>query len=206
MPIVTQVEPIDKDIELFISEMFSPAARSLALALVARTQLAEADQTNQSALKYVPAHKTIVDGSEGASEYGVRPDGLIVYEFELITDLFEWIAQQLETHAPVKSGQFSKSFAFFADGSEVEVGTELPDASQYVFLNTQPYASKIERGESPQAPDGVFQVVATMAQQRFGNLARITFGYRAPVSGAFLTGHAGNKSANRTPAIIITVK
>ena len=52
-------------------------------------------------------------------------------------------------------------------------------AEEYVFINTQPYARKIEgtggRRMAPQAPDGVYQAVATLAQRRFGNIARITF-------------------------------
>lgn len=206
MPVVTKVDPIAKDIEIMISETLSPAARSLAFADFARTQLAEGEQINQSVLGRIPSHKTFVDGSEGANEDGVRPDGVIVYEFELINDLFMWIADQLRTHAPVKTGKFRDSFTFYADGTEIDVGSEIPDGAEFVFLNVQPYARKIERGESPQAPEGVFQVVATMAQARFGNLARITFGYRTPLGGAFLTGRAGNRSDDRTPAIIITVK
>ncbi len=109
---------------------------------------------------------------------------------------------------------------------EVDVGTEIPEASEYAFLNTQPYSRKIERGESPQAPEGVFQVVATLAQSRFGNIAKITFSYRAVMGGAIgawamtpsarslaaRSGSTGSSDIKRTewltrsPAIIITVK
>jgi hypothetical protein len=67
-------------------------------------------------------------------------------------------------------------------------------ASRYEFVSTVPYARKIERGLSPQAPDGVYQVVAVLAQKRFGNVARIRFSYRA------LPGVEG-----RQPAIIIQI-
>jgi hypothetical protein len=136
MPITTRAEPIDRDIELLISEFFSPAARSAAIAAFARGQLADAEQVNESVLGHVPAHTTTVDGSEGASEDSVRPDGVIVYQFELITDLCVWIMDQLRAHAPEKSGKFRDSFAFFADGDEVDIGDEVPSAAEYVFLNS----------------------------------------------------------------------
>ena len=55
--------------------------------------------------------------------------------------------------------------------------------TQAVYLNIQPYARKIERGESPQFPDGVYQAVAAIASRRFSNLAKITFTFEAPVGG-----------------------
>jgi hypothetical protein len=89
-----------------------------------------------------------------------------------------------------------------------------------VFVNVQPYARKIERGESPSAPEGVYEAVATLARQRFGNVARIRFEYRVPVGGgtaleawAGRTGQrrrAGRQRSSewnrRQPAIVITVK
>jgi hypothetical protein len=206
MTITTKVEPIARDIEIIINETLSPAARSAAFASFARDMLKEGEEINRSVLGRIPRHKTFVDGSEGAKEDAVRPDGVIVYEFELLNDLFLWIADQLRRHAPVKTGKFRDSFTFYADGSEVDVGSQIPDASEYTFINIQPYARKIERGESPQAPEGVFQVVATMARARFGNLAKIGFVYRSPIGGVFQGGRVGNRSGTRTPAISITVK
>ena len=52
------------------------------------------------------------------------------------------------------------------------------------MLNAQPYARKIERGQSDQAPDGVYEGVATLAKRRFGNVAFVGFGYRSFPGGA----------------------
>lgn len=185
MPLETRVEPIDRDIDLIFKETLSPEARSAMLAAAAQDQLHQAEQTNLSVLGRIPPHRTFVDGAAGASETAVRPEGTIVYEFSLVSEIFLWIAEQLKAHAPVGSGKdphpglYRSSFTFFADSKEVDVGSVIPaDAAEYVFTSTLPYTRKIEQGKSSQASEGVFQVVADMARSRFGNTARIEFTYR----------------------------
>lgn len=200
MPVSIKVEPINRDIAVILRDDLSPEARSATLAEFAREVLAEGERTNQVALGRIPPHETFVDGREGAQPESVRPDGVIIFEFSLLEDLFSWIGEQLVLHSPVKSGRFARSFKFFADGIEVAENAPVsPLVSEFVFLNTQPYSRKIERGESPQAPDGVFQAVAALAMRRFGNIARISFSYRTAIEG-------GGGRNGRTPAIVITVR
>ncbi|GIQ73191.1 hypothetical protein [Bradyrhizobium sp. RD5-C2] len=200
------IDPLDLDFEVLIREEFSPAARSAAIAAVAREQLAEAQAVNVAALSFVPAHSTLVDGQAGAAEDQVRPDGVIVYTFQLLPEIFGWIVEQLRAHAPVLTGRFRDSFEFYADGALADPSGEIPAASEYVFLSPLAYARKLEEGSSRQAPDGVFQAVATLAAQRFGNQALIRFVYRAPIDGALLTGRAGGRSDLRVPAISIQLR
>jgi hypothetical protein len=216
----TKVEPIDRDIELIFAQDLSPQARSAKLAEFAKESLVQAEQQNERVLGHVPPHETFVDGSPGRSVDAVAPDGTIVFEFELLADLFAWVHDQLVTHSPVLSGRYSKSHLFYADGAEVDITGQIPPASEYVFVNVQPYARKIERGQSPAAPEGVYEAVAALARQRFGNVARIRFGYRVPVGGSTpLEGWAGRTKQRRRgrkekasewnrrqPAIVITVK
>ncbi len=220
MRIETKIEPIDRDIELIFAEELSPQTRSVKLAEFAREALAQAEQQNERVLGHVPPHETFVDGSPGRSVDTVAPDGTIIFEFELLTDLFTWVHEQLVVHSPVLSGRYSKSHLFYADGAEIDINGQIPQASEYVFVNIQPYARKIERGESPSAPEGVYEAVATLARQRFGNLARIRFEYRVPVGGITpldawtgrtrqrqRTGRKRSSEQNqRQPAIVITVK
>lgn len=204
------IEPLDLDFQVLIAEEFSTAARSARLADFAREQLADAQAVNRSALGFVPPHVTVVDGLAGASEDRVRPDGVIVYSFELLGDLFGWILGQLRAHAPVRSGAFRDSLQLFADGVLVDPGAgEIPPAKEYVFLSPLPYARKIEgsgaRGpESRQAPDGVFEAVAALAAQRFGNQAQIRFSFRAPLGDRLISGKPGNDL--RVPAIVVTLR
>lgn len=237
MRVSARVEPIDKDLEVIFREELSPSARSSVLARVAREALVEGDEQNRSVLGRIPPHKTFVDGGEGRSEDDVSPSGTIVYEWEILTDLFLWIADQLKTHSPVGRGRdrhpglYQKSHTLFADGTEVDIGAQIPEAREYVFMNMLDYARKIEQGESSQASDGVYESIAALARQRFGNVAKISFTYRGIVAGkqinpetigaaryqsrrnartgrfAFQGGsRAHNVSSVRFPAIVITVR
>ena len=185
--------PISREIEALISANLSREAQSRQFAEFARGELVKADDLNAESFGKAPEHITIVDGRRGASEDTNKGDGATIeYEFQtVLADLFEWIGEQLVTHSPVGSGKdphpglFAKSFLFFADGVEVDPSHPVPKASEYVFLNTQIYSRKIEAGESPQAPDGVFEAVAALASRRFGNIARISFSYRTAISRIF---------------------
>lgn len=199
MVVRTKVEPIERDIQLLISQDLSPAAQSKVFADYARQQIDDARVQNRKVLGREPRMTLTVDGREGGRLESVKPNGVVKAEFHLINDVLMWIRDQLERHSPVKSGRYRKSHALTADGTEVADGQNIPPASEYVFINLQPYARKIERGQSSQAPDGVYQAVATLAK-RFGNQAKISFGYRTPMFGA-VHGWAQTASAKRHAAM-----
>lgn len=206
MTLRVRVEPIDRDIELMINEELSPRAQSRFFAEYAGEQIDEARAQNRQILGRNPRERITVDGREGAPLEDVKPDGgVVIAEYELFDDVLSWIGNQLETHSPRKSGRYAKSHTVFADGIEIEIDGKIPDADEYIFINTLPYARKIERGQSSQAPDGVYQVVASLAQRRFGNIAKITFSYRTAILGSIIGGRAGNSSEQRNPAIIVRV-
>jgi hypothetical protein len=208
----TRFTPLSRDIDLLIRQDLSPEAQSATLAAFARETLAEVEAGNEAALGHPTPHETYVDGRSGASESTVRPGGTIVYEFDLLTDLFAWIDEQLRQHSPVGKGRdqhpglYQKSHIFYADDVEADPLSPPPGIRVGTFVNATPYARKIEDGQSPQAPDGVYEVVTALASRRFGNIARVQFGYRTAVGGSVLNGPAGNKSAGRNPAIIVTVR
>jgi hypothetical protein len=192
------IDPIDS--AAIIDGAFSPAAMSAAIADAAREALADGEKINSDALGFVPTHTTTVDGVKGASEDSVRPDGTIEYTFNLLPDVFSWIADMLQQFAPVLSGRFKSSFELYADGVVIDPAGIIPQAAVFIFMSIVEYASKIEgenkAPESKQAPNGVFEAVAVLAQQHFGNQVNISFGYRQPFASA---------SAHETPAITITV-
>jgi hypothetical protein len=184
----TRVEPIDRDVNLIIDELLSPAARSREFAETARSFLADADETNRRVLGRIPPSHTFVDGREGAALESVHPDGVIVREYDLIAEALIWISDELKRKSPKLSGRYGNSHTLFADGVEVDIGGVIPAAEKYVFLNTTAYARKIEgaSGRPPssrQAPAGVYQVTARQASAKFGNSAKITFAYDAPLGG-----------------------
>ncbi len=195
MPITTKIQPIDKDIQLVLNEELSKAAQNAIFQQYARDQIEKVKLANAKAMGRVPKYTVSVDGRFGASITTAKVPGTIVAEFEITTEALLWIAQQIEIHSPLKSGRFRNSSVLLADGALISAWGDIPDAEEYVFINSQPYARKIEAGKSSQAPDGVYQAVATLAHGRFGaNVAKITFGYRPLISGA-VHDWAGTKSA-----------
>ncbi len=221
MVVVVRIKPVNLDIKVAFNGMLSPEHRSKLLATYAQEKLQQADERNEAAAGYVPEHDTFVDGVAEAPLSSVRPDGVIVFQFKLLGELFQWIKEMLEEHSPVKSGEYQESHVFYADGTEADPA-DAPQASQYLFVNAQPYSPKIERGESPQAPEGVYEGIAAMAQAKFGRVARIQFGYMHEPSGGIrkaaprrgvLPRISRRTSARRTlvgadinqPAIIISV-
>lgn len=202
MPMSVKIEPINRDIVLFLADM-SPDARSNALADFARTEIASARAQNIRVLGPIPRERTFVDGRLDAPLESVRPDGVIHSEFELIKEVLDYIADQLDAASPVLTGRYQRSHIMLADGLEVLSGEQAPDAEEYIFVNTQPYTRKLERGASSQAPDGIYQVVAMLARRKFGEVARITFSYRTVTGGAIVSGRAGNRAENRNPAIVV---
>jgi hypothetical protein len=211
MAVQTRVEPIDRDVRLIIDETLSPAARSRQFASNAGAFILEGDEINRRVLGRVPPRKTFVDGREGAPLESVRPDGVIVAEWELVSDVLVFIADQLRAISPVRSGRYQASHTLFADGTEVPVGNGIPVANEYVFLSDTEYSIKIEGvpgrpPQSKQAPKGVYQITALKANGIYGNTAKVRFEWRKPFRGGLVTGKAGNKSDGRVPAIIVTIR
>jgi hypothetical protein len=192
--LTARVEPLVRDVDLMLRDDLGAKGKSALLAAFALDAINDAAQQNKQALGAVPPYDIYVDGQEGAQLTSVKPDGVIRAEFHLIGEALAWIATQLETHSPVLTGRYAKSHELFADGTQTDNPNNPPPADEYVFTNIQPYARKIERGKSSQAPDGVYQAVATLAQRRFGNVAKITFSYRTVISG------------ERNPAIIVRLR
>lgn len=221
MAIRTRIEPIGREIEVIIDQTLSPKARSRVLAEFAREAIGEAQETNRRALGHVPGHETRVDGRLGAPIDSVKPEGRIDVEFHLLIDVFVFILEELRRLSPVRSGAYRAAHTFFADFHQADPANP-PEAREYVFINLQPYARKIETGRiQTRMPPGVYEAAASSARRRFGNVARIRFGYRSTPSGAVggwaaRTGRTSTKYARnrpgaraewltRQPAIVITL-
>ena len=187
-----------------------PAERSKEFAEMALAEILDARAINRRALGAEPLYTTYVDGNANAALESVKPNGVIFVEFQLITEVLAFIGQQLEMFSPVKTGRYKRSHVLLADGIAMELDTpamlaQLAIAEEYVFVNTVPYARKIERGMSPQAPDGVYQAVANIARTRYSKIARITFSYRTIVGGLMIGGREGDRSEKRNPAVIVRI-
>lgn len=197
MAVTVRVEPIAKDVALMLADIKGPGAGQ-ALAEFAREEIEAAKETNRSVFGRVPPYKIVVDGNKGASLDSVRGDGVIFVEFELLGDVLTFISDMLHQFSPTKTGTYKRSHIILADGQEIAPSGQAPIAAEYVFINTVPYARKIERGSSSQAPNGVYEAVSLLARRRFGNIAQIVFAFRSITT--------GRGRSDRNPAVVVRLR
>lgn len=191
---MARVNPVARDIDLLIEEVMSPKEISARFAMAAGELIDEARDANRIALGYLPDLDVYVDGREGAALSSVRPNGTITAVFDVLEGVLEWIGRELVEMSPVLTGTFARSHVLFIDGVERDPAAPLPaNFEEAAFLNSQPYARKIERGQSGQAPDGIYEAIAAVAKRRFGNIAQIRYSFRS------LTG----EHTARQPAIVV---
>lgn len=172
----------------------------------------------------LPAHPTVetwVDGVKGAALAGVKPDGIVRFEFNYLGEIARFVLDTLRQRSPYRDKKpgakppthYRDVHAIFLDGNEIaDVPTEIPGDAELVFANLQPYARKIERGLSWQAKDGVYEIVAGIAKRRFGNTAMVRFTYRefpgAGPGGPYARHPRPSRRSldDRFPCIVITAR
>lgn len=183
MSFSAKMELFDKVEILKGLEELTPQGRSAALAQFATVQIGLADAVNSRSFgKRIP-YDTFVDGRPERNLSRVRPDGVIVAEWQFGVEIVEWIYRTLREKAPVLKGEYRDSITIFADGVAVGSPKDTEGADQVFIMATVPYARKLEgvAGEkymSSQAPEGVFSVVYSTAKRRFGNQAKIIYTFR----------------------------
>jgi hypothetical protein len=204
MSLKIKIDPIERITAVDVRNDISLPDQKASVTQFVQAGIDEAKATNQSVLGRVPPFTVTVDGNEGAPIGSVNPDGgTIIVEFELVGDVLQWIAQTLLDRSPVVSGDYRRGHTLFADGVEVDPLGIVPQASQYIFVNTVPYARKIEVGKTESGRDFVIQVqnriyerTAADAKAKYGNLANIKFSYQA-VTGGAIGAWASTPSAHR---------
>jgi hypothetical protein len=173
-----------------LQALLGPDVRAQILSEAARDIVAQTDAANAAAIGGAVSHLTTVDGSVTEDIGRVRAEGTIVRTYDLMPGVLVQIGEWLWQHSPVRTGRYQHSHRLEADGNviaDVTDGWTLPalpqGVNEFTFLSTVFYADPIEPhgskpGESRQAPDGVYQVVAEMAKAAFGALAAFSFEYR----------------------------
>lgn len=213
MVVKTTVERLD--LTDLLSDL-TPKAQSASVADFAKDRLAEAQSFQKRAGGRAAKFAVTVDGRTGASIDSVRPNGRIVIEFELVTELLAWIARALWERSPVGSGRYRSGHTLYADGRPIGALSggvlpgHLPDAREYSFSNVQPYAHKIEIGRTHSGraftihvPNRVYERTASDAAARFPGLGKVVFAERAVVAGVL---RRARKSPGETsyPTIVVT--
>lgn len=220
MALKIKIDPVERATEASVRADLSLPEQRRAAAQFAQEGLNEAKEINRRILGRVPPYTTTVNGHEGAPLESVNPDGgSIIFEFELATEVLQWIGEALLERSPVVSGAYKRGHTLFADGQETTLGGNIPPADEYVFLNEVPYARKIEIGKTESGRDFVIQVenriyerTAKDARAKFGNTVEIKFVYRQLTNAYTLRqSHGRRKDRARgapvsAPAIIVKPK
>lgn len=222
MALKTRLDQVGLTRDVLVAAGLAPAGQAKMFQQAAREIISATDQRNARALGHTPPKVISVDQSRGAAIENAKANSTIFVEYELIETALSAIGEMLVRHSPVRSGRFQSSWVLFAEGVAVEPGSIPSAADEYAFLSSMPYARKIERGLSPQAPEGVADVVAALAKRRWENIANIRFSFRSFPAGAVgawaQTGSAramaktirrGNSAGHhewltRQPAVVIT--
>jgi hypothetical protein len=201
MAVKTRIDSFSKTYEIIVNEALSRPAQQKAIARFARDKIDAADAINMRALGRVPPKTITVDGRRDAPLESVNPDrGRIIAEWRMVEDVLAWIYATLKQRSPVISGAYRRGHKLYADNVEANPSRP-PLASEYLFLNTVPYARKIEIGKTKagrnfviQVDPKIYQRTAQDARAKFGNIAKVSFTY----SSAF-------GSESRSPAIRVSL-
>lgn len=184
MPVKTRITSFANTYNILVDKTLSEKARVDKVRFYAREKISEADEVNRRALDSVPPKTITVDGRQDESLSTISPDrGIIIAEYRLVGDVLSWIAETLRNISPIQSGDYRKGHIMLADGAEADPHNP-PMATLYTFLNTVPYARKIEIGKTESGRDFVVQVpnriyirTGDEAKSKFGNIAKIRTGF-----------------------------
>lgn len=180
---------------------------------LAARAVAERDRVLAEAKPAVPVITTFVDGRAGAPLETARD--VILFRFAYQAEAVDAAITMLVQTAPYSPDHhnnlpyYRDDFALFVNDEEVPIDSVIPPNATVTITNLIAFARKIEKGSSIQAPDGVFQQVARLLKQRFGNSMDIRFGY-LPFPGQGPAGPASRRGGKRSrgqddsfPSIVI---
>lgn len=170
------------------------------------------------------AVQTWVDGRSEAPLETAKVPGIIRFDFSYNREIVANIFNMLIAASPYRAKKpgadvpvhYKDEHLIFVNGVLNDDITNIPADAEVIIVNVVPYARKIERGLSLEAPTGIYEMVAAKARRDFGAAARITFSWIG-VTGVMATWASSkksdaignstrrkaNKSDNRWPAITI---
>lgn len=132
---------------------------------------------------HTPTDLVVVDGRRGGSI--AQAEQLVVIEYGYLREVVDGVLRALVARSPHKSGTYARSFVMMVDGIEAESIAAIQHATQsVVVVNTAPYARRLEIGKRRDGRPFVITVkpriveeIALLAASRWGNVAKVAFGY-----------------------------
>ncbi|MGN6773496.1 MAG: hypothetical protein ACTHJQ_27160 [Rhizobiaceae bacterium] len=127
-----------------------------------------------------------VDGKEGVPEEAVEPTGTIIYRYPRFELVVQYAMEMLFDLSPVLSGDYRNGHTLFLDGTPVSDLKTWRPGDEISISNPLPYSRKIEVGKMKMrvpGTDRVYQQARRKVMSRYGNMASVTFTYRALIGG-----------------------
>ena len=94
-----------------------------------------------------PLYTTFVDGREGAAEETVKPEGTILYRFNVIGLAAAFALEYARARSPVQSGEYRASWFIAVDGRPYTGDVaEIPGDAVVMVTNHAPYHRRIDTG------------------------------------------------------------
>ena len=151
-----------------VKEQISPEALGKLIAAQARALAQEVEDGHRRQVGTTFPRTQIVDGIMGGRlETGRR---VIVFRWSVQPFVVRWVLDELRRRSPRLTGRYSKSHRILINGDEVNQADfrQFGPDDEVAIVSLLPYARKIERGQSRQAPKGVYELTAMAARVKFG--------------------------------------
>lgn len=156
---------VARSIRLFADQTLSPAALSSHLAATAVQRrdalIARGDAPS--------VYATYVDGRQGVPETAVRPDGRIVYRFNVLGLAATFALAYCTSRSPVRSGRYRRAWAVIVDGKPWRDDlNDVPAGAEIMIVNPEPYARKIDTGAMKMSvPPGIIEGARQTTRRKF---------------------------------------
>lgn len=142
-----------------------------------------------------------VDGVLDAPEEAVKPGGVIVYDYDRLDLVVQFALDTLRQLSPVESGDYASSHVIMLNGTVVDNVSGWKPGDEITISNSQPYTRKIEIGDKGYRAHGhVYEKSAHVVSRQYGNMASVSFTYRAAPPGA-IQGWAARTKLSRKGSV-----
>lgn len=121
-----------------------------------------------------------VDGAVGAPEEAVKPDGLIVYDYQRLDIVVQFALDTLRTLSPHRSGAYQEAHTVMINHAAVSPPYAISPTDEVMIVNPEPYARKIEVGHMHMlvpGTDRVYQQAKQVIDRTYQELVETEFTY-----------------------------
>jgi len=138
---VSNGQTVARTIALFADRTLSPEALSRHLAQAARRLRDEAIRSGEAPDSY----DTFVDGRAEAAEDSVRPNGVIVYRFNLLAMAVQYAWEEWHRLAPVDTGDYRRSVLVSVNGMRwPRAFKAIPRSADVMLVDPVPYGNRVD--------------------------------------------------------------